>query len=154
MDATSFLALVAVCAPLVNPQTAQALVSVESAFNPHAIGVVAGALQHQPTNVREAVVTATYLQASGWNFSVGLAQINVHNLERLGLTIRSAFDPCENLKAMQALLGECFRRAGNGEAPQRELRRALSCYYSGNYATGFREGYVRRVVSAARAPPD
>ena len=49
MDATSFFALVAVCAPLVHPQTAHALVSVESAFNPHAIGVVAGALQRQPT---------------------------------------------------------------------------------------------------------
>ena len=33
------------------------------------------------------------------------------------------------------------------------LRQALSCYYSGNFDTGFRHGYVRKVVVAARAVP-
>ena len=33
------------------------------------------------------------------------------------------------------------------------LRQALSCYYSGNFATGFRHGYVRKVIVAARAVP-
>jgi type IV secretion system protein VirB1 len=32
---------------------------------------------------------------------------------------------------------------------QTALRQALSCYYSGNFATGFRHGYVRKVVAAA-----
>ena len=32
------------------------------------------------------------------------------------------------------------------------LRQALSCYYSGNFATGFRHGYVRKVVAAAARP--
>ena len=151
MDATTFSGLVLACAPLVHPGTAQALVTVESSFNPHAIGVVGGVLERQPRNRAEALATATQLQAKGWNFSVGLAQINVRNFQRLGLTTATAFDPCENLRAMQAVLGECFERSAPAAQPQTALRLALSCYYSGNFVTGFRHGYVQRVALAV--PP-
>ena len=149
MDTSTFSALVMACAPLVHASTARALVAVESSFNPHAIGVVGGVLERQPRNRAEALATATQLQVKGWNFSVGLAQINVHNFQRLGLTTATAFDPCENLRAMQAVLGECFDRSALPEQPQAALRQALSCYYSGNFVTGFRHGYVQRVTQAA-----
>ncbi|MBB1160918.1 lytic transglycosylase domain-containing protein [Aquariibacter albus] len=156
MDASVFLALALACAPQVHGDTARALVSVESAFNPWAIGVVGGALLRQPRNREEALATAKALKDGGWNFSVGLGQINVGNFERLGLNMESAFEPCANLAAMQTVLGECFDRASgtaSKAADQTALRQALSCYYSGNFATGFRHGYVRKVVFAARAVP-
>ncbi len=153
MDATTFSALALACAPGVHASTTQALVTVESSFNPHAIGVVGGVLDRQPRNRAEALATANQLQAKGWNFSVGLAQINVRNLERLGLTTATAFDPCENLRAMQAVLAECFERSAPGAPPQTALRQALSCYYSGNFVTGFRQGYVRRVAHAVSPRP-
>ena len=156
MDASVFLTLTLACAPQVHTDTARALVSVESAFNPWAIGVVGGALVRQPRNHAEALATARALQAAGWNFSVGLGQINVGNFDRLGLTVESAFEPCANLAAMQTVLAECFDRASGSAAKaadQLALRQALSCYYSGNFATGFRHGYVRKVVVAARAVP-
>ena len=163
MDASVFLALALACAPQVHTHTAQALVSVESAFNPWAIGVGGGALVRQPRHRAEALATARALQAAGWNFSVGLGQINVGNFERLGLTLDAAFEPCTNLAAMQSVLAECFERARALAATatatttaatpppvdQTALRQALSCYYSGNFATGFRHGYVRKVVAAA-----
>jgi type IV secretion system protein VirB1 len=149
MDSAAFFALVALCAPLVDPATAAALVRVESNTNPHAIGIVGGALRRQPKSAAEALVTANALERSGWNLSVGLAQINARNFQRLGLTLADAFDPCRNLQAMQALLGECFARTASLE-PQRALRRALSCYDSGNFVRGFEDGYVARVVGAAR----
>jgi type IV secretion system protein VirB1 len=148
VDATTFSALVMACAPAVHASTAQALITVESGFNPYAIGVVGGVLDRQPRNRAEALATADHLQAAGWNFSVGLAQINARNFERLGLTTATALDPCQNLRAMQAVLGECFERSGQGVEPQTALRQALSCYYSGNFVTGFRHGYVQRVASA------
>ena len=151
MDTSTFSALAMACAPMVNASTAHALVAVESSFNPHAIGVVGGVLERQPRNRAEALATVTQLRATGWNFSVGLAQINVHNFERLGLTPVSAFDPCENLRAMQAVLTECFDRSASDRPDQVALRQALSCYYSGNFVTGFRHGYVQRVASAV--PP-
>ena len=150
MDATTFSALAMACAPAVHAGTAQALVAVESGFNPHAIGVVGGVLERQPRTRAEALATANHLQATGWNFSVGLAQINLRNFERLGLTAATAFDPCQNLRAMQAVLGECFERSLSRAPPQAALRQALSCYYSGNFVTGFRHGYVQRVTSAVR----
>lgn len=153
MTATAFLALALACAPQVHPDTARALIEVESSFSPWAIGVVGGALLRQPRSRGEAIATAHALQADGWNFSLGLGQINLHNLDRLGLTLETAFEPCANLAAMQTVLAECFERAAAQasarEAGQAALRRALSCYYSGNFTTGFRHGYVHKVVAAA-----
>src|SRR4029450_1816292 len=100
----------------------------------------------------EAVAPARRLSGAGWTFSVGLVQINVSNLGRLGLTLDSAFEPCTNLAAMQSLLAECFERAsaepGPARTSQRALHQSLSCYYSGNFNTGFRHGYVRKVIDA------
>jgi type IV secretion system protein VirB1 len=153
MDATALLPLLAVCAPLVDTTTATALIAVESSSNPHAIGVVGGRLLRQPAHRAQALATARALAAQGWNFSVGLGQINVRNFGRLGLDLESAFDPCTNLRAMQAVLVECFGRTASssmpdGAATQRRLRQALSCYYAGDFTTGFRDGYVRRVANA------
>ncbi|MFG6417197.1 lytic transglycosylase domain-containing protein [Roseateles sp. DC23W] len=151
MDSTVFISLVHTCAPQVHATTARALVAIESSFNPWAIGVVGGRLERQPRSRQEAVATARALQANGWNFSAGLGQINVRNFAWLGLSLDAAFDPCSNLTAMQAVLGACFDRASAGQRgpPQAALQRALSCYYSGNFTTGFQHGYVQKVVSAA-----
>jgi type IV secretion system protein VirB1 len=148
-EALVWLALA--CAPQVDAMTVRALVSVESAGNPHAIGVVGGALTRQPRNGAEAIATARALRNDGWNFSVGLAQINRSNFERLGLTLDNAFQPCVNLRAMQTVLGECYARTTRTSGDQAALRHALSCYYSGNFKTGFDHGYVRRVVDAMRS---
>jgi type IV secretion system protein VirB1 len=153
MDLAAFVALAGACAPQVHVDTASSVVAVESAFNPYAIGVVGGALERQPRNRAEALATAGALQAGSWNFSVGLAQINVRNLERLGLNLETAFEPCRNLAAMQVVLRDCFvRSALRDTQPQSALRKSLSCYYSGNFSTGFTHGYVRRVVLAATKP--
>lgn len=151
MDMTAIMQAIAACAPLVHPDTARALIAVESGFNAHAIGVVGGVLERQPGSRSEALATASKLQADGWDFSVGLAQINQRNFGRLGLSAATAFEPCENLRAMQAVLVECHSRAPSGRTSSRALGEALSCYYSGNFATGFRHGYVQRVAKAARS---
>jgi type IV secretion system protein VirB1 len=146
--------LLLACAPLVDPGTARALVSVESTRNPYAIGVVNGALVRQPRSLAEAIATVRHLRALGRDFSAGLAQINVRNWKRLELDERSAFEPCRNLRAMQSVLGECYESAPARRAdPQQGLRQALSCYYSGNFTTGFRHGYVQSVVRAGRTSP-
>ena len=157
--------LIMACAPLIATDTAMALVEVESARNPWAIGVVGNALSRQPASAAEAIATAQALRSQGWDFSVGLAQINQRNFERLGLTVHSAFEPCTNLQAMQTLLLDCFLRAeprrtaaagheDAASAQQHRLHRALSCYYSGNFHTGLRPdlpgrpAYIDRVLAA------
>jgi type IV secretion system protein VirB1 len=151
MEASLFVALATACAPGVHVDTAGAVVQVESGFNPWAIGVVGGQLLRQPKTRAEALATAHALQRQGWNFSVGLGQISARNFAWLGLNVESAFEPCTNLAAMQTVLSECFRRANADRQVllQTALRRALSCYYSGDFGTGFLHGYVSKVVSAA-----
>jgi soluble lytic murein transglycosylase-like protein len=117
--------LVLSCAPLVAQDTARALIQVESGGNPFAIGVVGGALVRQPANLPEAVATVAALEAAGWNYSVGLGQINKRNFQRFGLNPQTAFEPCANLTAMQGILGECFSRASRRASTQTALARRL-----------------------------
>jgi type IV secretion system protein VirB1 len=143
------------CAPGVHPTTLQKVVSTESGFNPYAIGVVGGHLERQPRNRDEAVATARALEAAGWNFSMGLSQVNRTNLVRYGLDTTTVFDPCANLRAGSAILTDCYSRASALTGPgQQALLAAFSCYYSGNFQRGFTRdvngtSYVERVVSSA-----
>lgn len=153
-----FIALAQQCAPDVHPATMEALVRTESGFNPYAIGVVAGRLERQPASLDEAVATAERLQRDGFNASFGLGQVNLHNLARFSLDVRSVFDPCQNLRASAAILAEAYARARRSEPnEQKALRSALSMYYSGNPVTGVSHGYVAKVVGNAgvkdTAPP-
>lgn len=144
-------ALLLACAPLIAPDTAMALMTVESSLNPFAIGVVNGSLMRQPRSLPEALATVDALEAGGWNYSVGLAQINKSNFSRYGLTRQTAFEPCNNLRAMEGILGECFARATKHSERQAALRKAFSCYYSGNFQTGFDHGYVGKVLNTWQA---
>lgn len=145
MDIT---ALALQCAPQVNLQTMKAIVKQESSFNPYAIGVVGSRLKRQPTNLAEAVATAKMLLANGWNFSLGLTQVNVHNLGKYNLTLETAFEPCANLRAGAGIFEECFDRAMlSVNDKQKAIRLGLSCYFSGDFATGFVTGYVLSTVA-------
>lgn len=148
-----FIAVAHQCAPHVHVTTLAAIVRQESGYNPFAIGVVGGALVRQPTTKQEALVTARALVAKGWNISVGIGQVNWSNLAKYGLTDDSAFDPCPNLRATADILSECYNRALRQDSrEQNALRAALSCYFSGNFSTGFRSGYVRSVVANSTKP--
>ncbi|WP_462116573.1 lytic transglycosylase domain-containing protein, partial [Lysobacter xanthus] len=125
------------------------VVRVESSFNPYAIGVVGGRLARQPTNLREAAATARMLESRGYNFSLGLAQVNRYNLARYGLgTYEQAFQACPNLQAGSRILAECRTRSSG------DWGKAFSCYYSGNFTTGFREGYVQKIYASMRGTQD
>jgi type IV secretion system protein VirB1 len=147
MIAIDFITLALQCAPQVASSTLAAIVRTESGFNPYAIGVVRGRLLRQPTSLDEAIATVRALDANGWNYSVGLAQVNRSNWPRLGLKPQNAFDPCRNLAAGAAILQDCFRQARASQTyVQQALRQSLSCYASGDFSTGYRTGYVQRVV--------
>jgi type IV secretion system protein VirB1 len=135
-----------------------AVMRVESTFNPFAIGVVGGRLERQPTNKAEAVATAKALGAAGYNFSLGIGQVNRYNLPRYGLDYESAFEPCENLRVASLILKDCYDRAkAKRLSDQDALQAAFSCYYSGNFSTGFRPdligqpSYVQKVLDSAGA---
>ncbi|MFC6838712.1 lytic transglycosylase domain-containing protein [Xanthomonas theicola] len=130
----------------------QHVVRVESSYNPLAIGVVGGRLVRQPQNIAEAVATARMLEAKGYNFSLGLGQVNRYNLLKYGLdSYEKAFKTCPNLQAASRILAECHGRSGGNWG------KSFSCYYSGNFETGYRHGYVQKVyasINQGRAQAD
>jgi type IV secretion system protein VirB1 len=135
-------------------QVMRHVVHVESGANPFAIGVVGGRLVRQPKTLEEAVATAQMLKSKGYNYSLGAAQVNQVNFRKYGFdTHEKAFDLCANLAAGANILADCYARGGG------DWGKAFSCYYSGNFVTGFRSGYVQKIydsigrgVTLAQAP--
>ncbi|MGN6738814.1 lytic transglycosylase domain-containing protein [Dyella sp.] len=124
----------------------QHIVQVESGANPFAIGVVGGQLVRQPASLDEALATVQMLDAKGYDYSLGVAQVNRRNLGRYGLdTYAKAFDACANVAAGAQILAECYGRSGQ------DWGKAFSCYYSGNFVTGYRDGYVQKVYASMQA---
>ena len=124
------------CGPLAVPEDVMAhVVHVESSRNPFAIGVVGGRLLRQPRNLGEAVATVRMLEARGYNYSIGLAQVNRVNFARFGLdTPEAGFDVCNNLAAGAKILAECLQRHDGRWGD------AFSCYYSGGLVKTWRLG--------------
>lgn len=136
------------CANQLPIEVIYAIVKTESGFNPFAIGIVGGRLSRQPRNMTEAQATARALDHAGLNYSVGLAQINRANFSWQNLTIETAFEPCKNLAAAQRIFKNCYDRASQRFSSKKQtLDAAYSCYFSGNFVTGFQtnsrgESYV------------
>lgn len=132
------------CADLAVPaEVMRHVIQIESSSNPYAIGVVGGRLARQPRSLAEALATVRMLEEKGYNFSVGLAQVNRHNLDRYGLSeYTRAFQTCPNIQAGARILAECHQRARG------DWGKAFSCYYSGNFVTGFKHGYVQKVMAS------
>lgn len=123
----------------------QHVVRVESSHNPFAIGVVGGHLVRQPKTLPEALATVRMLESRGFNFSLGITQVNRYNLGKFGLdSYEKAFQLCPNLQAGSRILAECYSRSG------RDWGKSFSCYYSGNFVTGYRHGYVQKIYASMR----
>jgi type IV secretion system protein VirB1 len=141
------------CAPSVGERLIKGLVKRESALRQFAIGIddrSTHRLSRQANNYAEAQVAAALLDKAGVTYSVGIGQIHINNVRAFGLTLREAFDVCKNLELAAKILGDCFNRSGKRSADeQQRIRLALSCYNSGNFSTGFRNGYVDGVVKLA-----
>ena len=135
------------CAPMVDQQLMMRVISVESSHNPYAIGVVNAHLQRQPQNIIEAKATAQFLENAGYNYSVGLAQINRSNFRRFNLNFDNVFDACTNLNAGGQILRECINRASAQGYQAGITHKALSCYYSGQLNSAVGTQYAIKVLA-------
>lgn len=133
LSSSAFLAAAIQCAASVHPTTAFDVARVESGFHPWAIAEIVpdgnGVISHFPASQADAITLAEQLAAQGRRYSVGLMQITSTNFRHYDVTARELLDPCINLSVFEHILTGCYRRGGT-------LKRALSCYYSGNFNTG------------------
>ena len=118
LSTTAFLAIAMQCAASIHPSTAFDVARVESGFNPYAIAEIV-----------PKAGPSFGLSAQDRRYSVGLMQITSTNFRHYGVSATELLDPCTNLSVFEHILRDCYRRGGT-------LKRALSCYYSGNFSTG------------------
>ncbi|MEM8519045.1 lytic transglycosylase domain-containing protein [Janthinobacterium sp. CAN_S7] len=159
-----FAALIARCAPTVNPETMAAVVSAESRGHQFAIadaGPVGMPWAQRKHLVRSyymgsadaATAKAMALIAAGHTVSLGFAQVNDRNLARMGLSVRAMFEPCTNLAAGGKILTEFYTRAVKKFGPgSQALRAALSAYNSGDWVRGEKDGYVGLIYKQIGRP--
>ncbi|TCC09256.1 type VI secretion protein [Kosakonia quasisacchari] len=162
LSTTAFLAAAMQCAVSIHPSTALDVARVESGFNPYAIAEIIpkarGAsgdnpvISHLPASRADAERIIRRLAIQDRRYSVGLMQITSTNFRRYGVTASDLLDPCTNLSVFERILSDCYRRGGS-------LKRALSCYYSGNFRTGQQPeaafsgtSYLQRIGYAPGSP--
>ncbi|KGA32621.1 lytic transglycosylase domain-containing protein [Pectobacterium odoriferum] len=162
LSTSAFLAAAMQCAASIHPSTALDMARVESGFNPYAIAEIIpkatgtlgnqNIISHHPASQEKAEQIIRRLMAQGRRYSVGLMQITSTNFRHYQVTARDLLDPCTNLSVFERILSDCYQRGGS-------LKRALSCYYSGNFRTGQQPeaafsgtSYVQRIGYAAASP--
>lgn len=133
------------CTIVAPPEQMSAIVRVESSGHQFAIGVVGHDLSRQPQSVQEARDLVRVLKEGRYNYSVGLAQVNQSNFAKYNLNEANLFDRCANLQVGAEILNDCY-------AHHKDWAKAYSCYYSGNAITGFRHGYVDKVLKNIDLP--
>ena len=163
LTVAAFLAMAPACgvatseAPLL-----AAVVAAESSFHPYAVNVnEAGRsiLSRRFGSAQEATAYVEALSAQGiTNIDMGAMQLNLRagHLQRRGLPLAAAFDPCTAARVGIEVLADCYDRAPAQLAEQDRLDAALHCYNSGRfvpngYAARVRVQFERRVVPALRA---
>lgn len=159
LSTTVFLAAAMQCAASIHPSTTLDVARVESGFNPYAIAEIIPkarktsggnpVISHLPASRADAERIIRRLMVQDRRYSVGLMQITSTNFRHYGVTASDLLDPCTNLSVFERILSDCYRRGGS-------LKRALSCYYSGNFRTGQQPetafsgtSYVQRVGYAS-----
>ncbi len=162
LSTTAFLAAAMQCAASIHPSTALDVARVESGFNPYAIAEIIPkarktsgvnpVISHLPASRAEAERIIRRLAVQDRRYSVGLMQITSTNFRHYGVTATDLLDPCTNLSVFERILSDCYRRGGS-------LKRALSCYYSGNFRTGQQPeaafsgtSYLQRIGYAPGSP--
>lgn len=139
LSTEAFLAIALQCATNVHPSTSLDVARVESGLHPYAIAEIVPSrerspgdkhvISHYPSDQTDAIRLAGQIAAKGRRYSVGLMQITSTNFNQYGVTAADLFSPCTSLSVFERILTDCYRRGGS-------LKRALSCYYSGDFETG------------------
>ncbi len=139
------------CAPQIAQSTMQAIIQTESKGNQLAIGLNGRhKLKYQPLSQNQARNWVLYLETHGYNFDVGLAQINIKNIHKYGYRAVDALDPCINLKLASNVLKKSYFQARVKSGSDNEaLVKTISAYNTGNYRSGIYNGYVQKVYKNA-----
>lgn len=152
LPTATLLSLAMQCAPTIHPDTISDIAKIESGFNPYAIAEIvplkgggSRVVSHMPSSKAEAIKIVEDIKDKKNRYSVGLMQITSTNFPVFNVSAQQLLNPCKNLTVAAKIITDCYKRGGT-------LKRALSCYYSGNFETGQRTeksfgntSYIQRI---------
>jgi type IV secretion system protein VirB1 len=158
----SMASLLHTCAPSIGTKTMAGILQYESGWHQYAIGDNDTHHAYYPTSAEQAVSVATDLLKLGHNLDAGIGQVNSDNWGPYGLSIRTVFKPCANVRvASQILYGDyasAMRENWIGHTiattndaylqQQYALIHALSSYNSGKFWASM--SYAGNVYTIAR----
>lgn len=146
-----FLQLATTFAPSVAPETLASFAQYESRLNPNVIHDNSTGQTFLPETPVAATSLAAALLAQGHSLDLGIMQVNSANLLRVGLTVATAFDPGQSIRAGAVILVEAYQRCRHDGTidEQPALRCAASIYNTGREQAGILNGYQARVWRAA-----
>lgn len=154
IDYTPYLA----CSdPYAHRSVMTAIVKVESGGNPWAININSKngqRLLYPAKSLEQAQAWVRWFVANNYNIDIGIAQINIKNIQKQGLNPVSFLEPCTNLKmAGQILKANYVSASKNSTSSDDAVKKAISAYNTGNYRSGFTNGYVGKVMAKYYGQP-
>ena len=150
-----FLQLVGSNAPFVAPSTMASFAQHESGMNPNAIYDNTTGQGYRPGTAAAAIAIAAPLLDQGHSLDLGIMQINSANMARTGLTVVTAFDPGQSIRAGGQIIAAAYEQCLHGKvAPtpaeqQAALRCTASVYNTGREQAGILNGYQAKVWRVA-----
>lgn len=137
------------CVPSIAQASMMSIVQIESRGNPLALGLNKGyKLQFQPQTKAQAHKWVEYLDKHNYNFDIGLAQVNIKNINKSEYSATDVLDPCTNLKLGSSILIKNYTNAlVYSKSSSEAWQKAISAYNTGNFHSGFTNGYVGRVYA-------
>ncbi len=155
-----FLQLVALHASFVSAGTMLPIAHHESRLNPYAINDNTTGQGYRPETAAAAIMIAARLLDQGHSLDLGIMQINSANMVRTGLTVATAFDPGQSIRAGGQIIAAAYEQCLHGKvAPtaaeqQVALRCTVSVYNTGREQAGILNGYQGKVwrVAAQMVP--
>lgn len=149
LSVSTVLALALAHAPQVAPETVIAFAQAESALKPFSLYDNTAKKSYSPNSSAAAIEIARSLLALGHSIDAGLMQINSANFVRTGLTVETAFDPAQSVRAGAQVLVDAYQWCQERQPDANPLRCMASVYNTGRPTAGERNGYVGKIYAAA-----
>lgn len=139
LSVSAIMGLALQCASTIHPDTVKDVARVESGFNPFAIAEIIpkekrnpgdkSVVSYFPSTLESAIDIVNKIELRHHRYSIGLMQITSTNFSKYGMNAEKLFDPCNSLFVFEKIITDCYLRGGT-------VKKALSCYYSGDFNTG------------------
>lgn len=121
----------------------QAIISVESNYNPLAINVNKLGKKIKANSKEDAIKQAKKYMSLGYTVDLGIMQFNSKNFEKYpNYSVSDMFDVCKNIKVASEIYHNNYIHTTPKDTNAIRILKSLSMYNTGGYRYGFVNGYV------------